>query len=52
MIIKNGNIHNAVKKEAFVADLIICNGDPFEISTRIEKVLIDGEIVAENEWEA
>lgn len=34
------------------ADLIICNGDPFEISTRIEKVLIDGEIVAENEWEA
>ena len=27
------------------ADIVICDGDPFEISTVIEKVLIDGEIV-------
>ncbi len=30
------------------ADIIICDGSPFEISTKIEKVIIDGKIVAEN----
>lgn len=30
------------------ADLVICDGSPFEISTVIEKVLIDGNVVAEN----
>lgn len=30
------------------ADLVICDGSPFEISTKIEKVLIYGKIVAEN----
>lgn len=30
------------------ADIVICDGDPFEISTKVEKVLIDGKIVAEN----
>lgn len=30
------------------ADILICDGNPFEISTRIEKVIIDGKIVAEN----
>ena len=29
------------------ADIVICNGTPFEISTTIEKVLIDGKIVHE-----
>lgn len=31
------------------ADIVICDGDPFEVSTIIEKVLIDGKIVEENE---
>ncbi len=30
------------------ADIVICNGSPFEIATTVEKVLIDGNIVAEN----
>ena len=30
------------------ADIVICNGSPFEISTTVEKVLIDGNVVAEN----
>lgn len=30
------------------ADIVICDGSPFELSTKIEKVLIDGEIVVEN----
>ena len=29
------------------ADMLICDGSPFEISTHIEKVLIDGKIVSE-----
>lgn len=31
------------------ADIVICDGSPFEIATKIEKVFIDGKIVAENE---
>ena len=30
------------------ADIVICDGNAFEISSKIEKVLIDGKIVAEN----
>ena len=30
------------------ADIVICDGSPFEIASRVEKVLIDGKIVAEN----
>ncbi len=30
------------------ADIVIADGTPFEISTTIEKVLIDGKVVAEN----
>ena len=30
------------------ADIVIADGSPFEISTKIEKVLIDGKVVAEN----
>ena len=30
------------------ADLVIADGSPFEISTKVEKVLIDGKVVAEN----
>ena len=30
------------------ADILICNGEPFEVSTEIETVLIDGKIVCEN----
>lgn len=30
------------------ADIVICDGNPFEISTKIEKVIIDGKIVVQN----
>lgn len=30
------------------ADIVICDGSPFEIASRVEKVLIDGKIVVEN----
>lgn len=30
------------------ADIIICDGNPFELSTTINKVIIDGKIVCEN----
>ena len=30
------------------ADLVICDGSPFELSTKTEKVLINGKLVAEN----
>lgn len=30
------------------ADLVICDGSPFELATKIKKVLIDGKIVVEN----
>ena len=30
------------------ADLVICDGSPFELATKIEKVLIDGKLVVEN----
>ena len=30
------------------ADIVICDGNPFELATKIEKVLIDGKIVVEN----
>lgn len=30
------------------ADIVICDGSPFELSTKIEKVIIDGKLVAEN----
>lgn len=30
------------------ADIVICDGSPFEVSTKIEKVLIDGKVVAVN----
>ena len=30
------------------ADIVICDGSPFELSTKTEKVLIDGKLVAEN----
>ena len=29
------------------ADLVICDGNPFELATKIEKVLIDGKLVVE-----
>ena len=30
------------------ADIVICDGSPFEIASRVEKVLIDGKIIVEN----
>lgn len=30
------------------ADILICDGNPLELSTKIEKVLIDGKVVVEN----
>ncbi len=30
------------------ADIVICDGSPFEIATRVECVLIDGNVVADH----
>ncbi|MBQ4160258.1 MAG: amidohydrolase family protein, partial [Clostridia bacterium] len=30
------------------ADIVICDGNPFEIATRVEYVLIDGNVVADH----
>jgi len=82
-LLKNGLIHDAVSREAYIADILIadgkikaitinpaehigvadrvgsievgkdadivvCDGSPFEIATRVEYVLIDGNIVSDH----
>jgi imidazolonepropionase-like amidohydrolase len=32
------------------ADLVFFNGDPFEYTTQVEKVMIDGEVVSEEKY--
>ena len=36
LCIKNGNIHNAVQEEAFVADILVENGKIVKIESDIE----------------
>ena len=35
LVIKNGNIHNGIQEEPFVADILVVDGKIAEISTNI-----------------